>query len=68
MFKLLAKTPVTPKSLFITDVTAKMNLDYVGMGGFGYVFEGEYKGSQVALKVLYRVRHRDVSTCPCMTS
>ncbi|KAF8623805.1 hypothetical protein AX15_006184 [Amanita polypyramis BW_CC] len=63
MFKLFSNVPVIPKSLFITEVVPKINLDYISMGGFGCVFEGEYRGSQVALKILYKVRHKDVGEC-----
>ena len=60
MFKLLSNIPVMPKSLFITSVAAKANLDYIGMGGFGCVFEGKYKGKQVVLEVLYKGHHEDL--------
>jgi serine/threonine protein kinase len=40
------------------------------MGGFGCVFEGEYQGARVALKVLYKVRRDDVrmNALPAMTN
>ena len=44
-----------PKSMFITDVNT--HLDPIAAGGFGRVFKGEYKGLQVALKVVDRGRY-----------
>jgi hypothetical protein len=63
MFKLLAQRPVALRSLFITGVvTPDLNqVNYVGMGGCGLVFKGKYKGKHVALKVLYRGPHFNVS-------
>lgn len=55
MLKLLSKNHSPPRSLFITGINPKVTLEYIGMGGFGYVFEGDYKGQPVALKVLYKV-------------
>jgi len=62
MCKLLAMTPVIPKSIFMTGVNARMCslASRIGIGGFGCVFEGEYQGTRVALKVLYKVRRDDV--------
>lgn len=62
MFTLLAQMPVKPKSLFITGVSAPdLKRDYVDMGGFAFVFKGKYKEKHVALKMLYRGRHGNVS-------
>jgi len=62
MFKLLSQTPVTPKSLFIIGVTAELSpRSAIGMGGFGYIYKGEYKNKQVALKSLYKKSHWSVS-------
>ncbi|KAF8322438.1 kinase-like domain-containing protein [Amanita rubescens] len=47
-----------PKSLFIAGV--KTDFDPIGIGGFGRVFKGKYKGKQVALKIVDR-GHRDGS-------
>ena len=60
MFKLLSTTTVFPKSLFITDIKAETYLGSIGIGGFGSVFRGEYKGQQVALKTLHKIRRNDV--------
>ena len=60
MFKLLEKMPLIPRYISITDVEAMWNSDYIGVGGFGYVFGGVYKGKQVALKLLHKIR-REVS-------
>ena len=55
----LSRRDILPKSLFITDV--QTDLATIGMGGFGNVFKGEHEGRFVALKVLYRVSHNEVS-------
>ena len=53
MLKLISYTNnVTLKFLFITDVKVDSYHDAVGMGGFGVVYKGEYKGQRVALKML----------------
>ena len=63
----LSRRDILPKSLFITDV--QTDLATIGMGGFGNVFKGEHEGRFVALKVLYRVSHNEVSrlksSTPC---
>ncbi len=60
-FKLIAMINAIPKFLHITDVkTGIHGGTVIGMGGFGQVYSGEYKGKQVALKVVTR-GHSDVS-------
>ncbi|KAF8321905.1 kinase-like domain-containing protein [Amanita rubescens] len=59
MLKMITKTPVTPSSLFVKGINAKVDYDYVGRGGFGFIFKGELKGAAVALKLLYKTRHDD---------
>ena len=54
-------TNVIPRSLFISDIRT---LDAMAIGGFGAVFKGEYAGMLVALKVLNKVRHQEVSLTP----
>ena len=63
MLKLSARTPVAPRSLFITNViTPNLNqVDYVSVGGFGLVFKGKYKRKYVALKGLHRGPHSNVN-------
>ncbi|KAK2463329.1 hypothetical protein APHAL10511_004640 [Amanita phalloides] len=56
MYKLIKQAGVLPRSLFILNIR---KLDSIGAGGFGQVYKGEYKGSDVALKVLYRYSHED---------
>lgn len=51
-------TNVIPKSIYITDV---VDLRTLAIGGFGSVFKGEFAGQLVALKVLNKVRHQEVS-------
>ena len=62
MLKMITKTPVTPSSLFVKGIDAKVDYDYVGRGGFGFVFKGELNGAGVALKLLYKTRHNDASS------
>ena len=61
ILKMIKKTPVTPSSLFVEGIDAKVDYDFVGRGGFGFVFKGELKGANVALKLLYKTRHNDAS-------
>ena len=58
MHKLISAN-VEPKFLFINDVRTKF--DAIGMGGYGRVFRGEYKGDSVALKVV-DIGRKDVSS------
>ena len=52
MFKLITKTDVTLKFLFITDVKIDSFRDTLGFGGYGRVIKGDHKGHHVALKML----------------
>jgi len=63
MLKMIKNTPVTPSSLFVKGINAKVDYDCIGRGGFGFVFKGELRGAPVALKLLYKTRHKDVSVC-----
>ncbi|KAF8335275.1 kinase-like domain-containing protein [Amanita rubescens] len=58
---MIIKTPVIPSSLFVKGINAKVDYDYVGRGGFGFVFKGELGGAAVALKLLYKTRHNDAT-------
>lgn len=62
MFKVMTKTPVMPRSLFVTEVKVKVDRDYIAGGGFGLVFKGELLGKFVALKVLYKT-HNNIVSC-----
>jgi hypothetical protein len=61
MLKLITKMPVMPSSLFVKGLNAKVNYDFIGRGGFGFVFKGELEGTPVALKLIYKTRHDDAS-------
>ena len=61
MMKIITKTPVMPRSLFVTEVSMKSNREYIGGGGFGHVFKGKLGGEAVALKVLYKTHDNIVS-------
>ncbi len=59
MLKIATKTPVIPRSLFVTGVTGLDHFDYIGYGGFGVVIKGELRGAVVALKLLYTNAHHN---------
>ena len=52
MIKLVSKTNVLPRHLFITDL--EIEPQAVAVGGFGRVFKGKCGGQPVALKMLYQ--------------
>jgi hypothetical protein len=54
MLKVISKVPVIPASLVVTGIIMPAERNYIGSGGFGRVFKGEWKGKIVALKVLYK--------------
>jgi hypothetical protein len=58
MFRLVSKTDVMPRSLFISDV--EKDPGAIVVGGFGSVFKGKRGGQLVALKMLYRGHHPGV--------
>lgn len=65
MSEIIAKTCVTPESLFVTGLRAKSDdRDFIGGGGFGQVFKGELRGKLVALKVL----HKRSNVVSCLSS
>jgi len=63
MSKIISKSPVLPRSLFLTGLTMPGDRDLIGGGGFGLVFKGEHEGKAVALKMLYKT-HKSVVRYP----
>ena len=61
MLKIIKQTPVIPESLIVTGISVPAERDYIGRGGFGYVFKGELRGNAVAMKVLYKADPNIVS-------
>ncbi|KAF8351801.1 kinase-like domain-containing protein [Amanita rubescens] len=57
----LSEKDILPKSLFITDVKTDSTFRIIGMGGFGNVSTGSREGQHVALKVIYKTSHQEVS-------
>ena len=64
MSKIISKSPVIPRSLFLTGLTIPSNRDFVGGGVFGLVYKSEYEGKVVALKGLYKTRNHVVRHVP----
>jgi serine/threonine protein kinase len=58
MFKLVSKTDVMPRSLFITDI--EKDPQAIAVGGFGKVFMGKCGEQLVAMKMLFRGHHAGV--------
>lgn len=54
MLKFIVNVPVIPPSLVVTGITMLPQPNYIGGGGFGRVYKGEWRGKVVALKVLYK--------------
>ena len=64
MLNIIAKTPVTPPSLFVMRVGPLTDLDFIDVGRFGLVYKAELHRKLVALKVLHRAYNNTVS-CSC---
>ncbi|KAF8339493.1 hypothetical protein F5887DRAFT_460000 [Amanita rubescens] len=63
MSKIISRSPVLPRSLFLTGgLTMPGDRDLIGKGTFGLVFKGEHAGKAVALKALYKTR-KNVDVC-----
>ena len=62
MLKIVTNMPVIPESLFISGVIVKE--EFVGLGGYGTVIKGELQGAAVALKLLTKVHHGHIVSCP----
>ena len=58
MIRLVSKTNVLPRHLFITDL--EIEPQAIAVGGFGKVFKGKCGGQPVALKMLYQSRRPGV--------
>ena len=58
MFKLMSKTNILPRPLFITNIEKDPHA--IAVGGFGRVFKGKYGVQLVALKMLYHGRRTGV--------
>ncbi len=54
MLKVVSKVPAIPASLIVAGIVMPAERNYIGSGGFGRVFKGEWGGKVVALKVLYK--------------
>lgn len=71
MLAIIAKTPVMPRSLFVTGVRAGKEADhlgdYIAGGGFRPVVIGELQGKIVVLRVLYKARTNIVSCFPSIS-
>jgi hypothetical protein len=55
MLKLVSKTNIFPRPLFITEI--EKDPQAIAVGGFGRVFKGKYGGQLVAMKMLYHSGH-----------
>ena len=56
MFKLIERRDIILKSLFITGITTKMEVEATGIASIGLdVFRGEHEGKQVILRAVLRV-------------
>ena len=64
MSKIVSKSPVMPRSIFLTGLTIPSNPTLIGGGGFGLTFMGKHAGKVVALKVLYNTHHNVVRRPP----
>ncbi|KAF8328945.1 kinase-like domain-containing protein [Amanita rubescens] len=63
MFKIISKRPIVPRSLTVTGVSMSDKRDYIGRGGYGNVFKGDFRGAVVALKVLYKNDANNLPFC-----
>ena len=67
MSVIVAKTPVMPRSLFVTGVRVGKEVDrlgsYIAGGGFRPVVIGELRGKIVVLRALYKGHTNIVSSC-----
>ena len=68
MFKIVTKSPIIPRSLYVTGVNAKVDRDYINHGGFGFVFKGDLRGAPVALKALYKMNRNYVGLLSILES
>ena len=64
MSKIISKSPVIPRYLFLTGLKMPRNRNLIGLGGFGNIYKNEHEGKPVALKVLVKAHDNIVRHLP----
>ena len=62
MAKIIMRTSVMPRSLFLNGIVIPTDSENTGRGGFGHIFKGELWGVSIALKAVHKI-HCNIVSC-----